>query len=87
LTEEIVMTPPPTKHVEKKPAKPAGRQMRARPNATRPIQVMPPHNVELTLPPTIYEDIHVPAHVTGSDLSKEAPGDVDAKTKARRTGR
>jgi hypothetical protein len=48
---------------------------------------MPPHNVELTLPPTVYEDLHVPAHVTGSDLSKEAPGDVDAKIKARRTGR
>ncbi|PZM10348.1 hypothetical protein [Rhizobium tubonense] len=81
------MTPPPSRQVEKKPATPAGKQFRARPNSARPIQVMPPHNVELTLPPTVYDDIHVPAHVSGADLSHEAPADADAKAKARRTSR
>ncbi|MGO7565289.1 MgtC/SapB family protein, partial [Rhizobium johnstonii] len=28
------------------------------------------HNVDLTLTPGVYHDIHVPAHVTGADLSK-----------------
>jgi hypothetical protein len=54
-----------------------------RPNALRNAQVMPPHNVDLTLPPSVHDDIHVPAHVSGSDLSRTGPADADAATKAR----
>jgi hypothetical protein len=39
-------------------------------------QVLPPHHVDLTLTPGVYHDIHVPAHVTGADLSK---GGLDIK--------
>jgi hypothetical protein len=79
--------PPPIKQADRNPQAPAGRQVRGRPNTTRPIQVMPPHNVELTLPPTVYDDIHVPAHVSGVDLSKEAPSDGNPKSKGVRKGR
>ncbi|MBB3611098.1 hypothetical protein [Rhizobium sp. BK602] len=53
------------------------RQKRARPNALRQAQVLPPHNVDLTLQPATHEQVHVPAHVSGADLSREAPGDAN----------
>jgi hypothetical protein len=80
------MTPPPVRQVEKKPVGPAAGQLRGRPNSARPIQVMPPHNVELTLPPTIYDDLRVPAQVNGADLSKGNGGRV-SKAKASPRGR
>jgi hypothetical protein len=46
---------------------------RAKPNRMRNAQVMPPHHVDLTLTPGVHHDIHVPAHVTGGDLSREGP--------------
>ncbi|MFK0161905.1 hypothetical protein [Rhizobium sp. NPDC090279] len=49
------------------------RQKRARPNRLRQAQVLPPHQVDLTLHPVTHEDVHVPAHVNGADLSREAP--------------
>jgi hypothetical protein len=42
----------------------------------RHAQVLPPHNVDLTLSPANHEDIHVPAHVSGTDLSKEGPANM-----------
>jgi hypothetical protein len=81
------MTPPPIRHVEKKPPTSAGGQIRGRPNFARPIQVMPPHNVELTLPPTVYDEIHVPAHVSGADLSNQSPANEKPKTKVPRLRR
>ncbi len=65
----------------KRPATPVKNPKYARPNALRQAQVLPPHNVDLTLPPAAHEDIHVPAHITGVDLSKAAPGDADTATK------
>ncbi|MEZ2220375.1 hypothetical protein [Rhizobium sp. RCC_161_2] len=53
------------------------RQKRARPNSLRQAQVLPPHNVDLTLQPQTRDDVHVPAHVSGADLSREAPGDAN----------
>ena len=53
------------------------RQKKARPNTLRQAQVLPPHQVDLTLHPVTHEDVHVPAHVNGSDLSREAPGDAN----------
>jgi hypothetical protein len=61
---------------EKKPELTA-RQKRARPNSLRQAQVLPPHNVDLTLQPATHEQVHVPAHVSGADLSREAPGDAN----------
>ena len=69
------MSPDPNHRKDKKPA-PAAHQKRTRSNTLRQAQVMPPHNVDLTLHPVTHEDIHVPAHVTGADLSREAPGDA-----------
>lgn len=54
-----------------------------RPNALRNAQVMPPHTVDLTLPPSVLDNIHVPAHISGGDLSKGGPSDADAATRAR----
>jgi hypothetical protein len=71
---------------EKKPATPAKSVKRSRPNALRQAQVMPPHQVDLTLPPATHDDVHVPAHVTGVDLSKEAPADADMSTKEKLRG-
>ncbi|MDL2405502.1 hypothetical protein PY650_07465 [Rhizobium calliandrae] len=72
------MSPHPIHHKskEKKPEAPA-RHKRARPNVLRQAQVLPPHNVDLTLQPAAHEDVHVPAHVSGADLSREAPGDAN----------
>lgn len=53
------------------------RQKRARPNSLRQAQVLPPHQVDLTLQPRAPDDVHVPAHVSGADLSREAPGDAN----------
>lgn len=72
---------------EKRPATPAKSAKRARPNALRQAQVLPPHNVDLTLPHGTHDDIHVPAHVTGVDLSKEAPADANMATKEKLRGR
>ncbi len=66
---------------QEKPASPVKGAKRARPNALRHAQVLPPHQVDLTLPPAAHEDIHVPAHVSGADLSRESPADADAATK------
>jgi hypothetical protein len=57
------------RHPSEKPPTPAKSSKRARPNALRHAQVLPPHNVDLTLPPATH------------DLSKEAPADADASTK------
>jgi hypothetical protein len=48
---------------------------------------MPPHNVDLTLQPGTHDDIHVPAHMTGVDLSKESPADADKAAKEKVRGR
>jgi hypothetical protein len=53
------------------------RQKKARPNRLRQAQVMPPHQVDLTLHPVAHDDVHVPAHVNGADLSREAPADAN----------
>ncbi|TXG96273.1 MAG: hypothetical protein E6R08_09890 [Nevskiaceae bacterium] len=53
------------------------RQKKARPNTLRQAQVLPPHQVDLTLHPVTQEDVHVPAHVNGADLSREAPADAN----------
>jgi hypothetical protein len=68
---------------EKKPEL-TERQKKARPNALRHAQVMPPHNVDLTLQPQTHQEVHVPAHVTGADLSREAPGDANHGNKGKR---
>lgn len=60
-------------HVPDKRTEAADHMKRARPNRMRMAQVMPPHQVDLTLTPGVHHDIHVPAHVTGGDLSREGP--------------
>ncbi|MBB3457783.1 hypothetical protein FHT86_006101 [Rhizobium sp. BK313] len=69
---------------EQKP-EPTARQKRTRSNVLRQAQVLPPHNVDLTLQPATHDDVHVPAHVSGADLSREAPGDANhgGKNKGR----
>ena len=51
-----------------------------RPNSLRNAQVLPPHNVDLTLSPSTYDDIHVPADIAGADLSRNG-SDAHAKAK------
>ncbi|MBB6483813.1 hypothetical protein [Rhizobium lusitanum] len=53
------------------------RQKKARSNTLRQAQVLPPHQVDLTLHPVTHEDVHVPAHINGADLSREAPSDAN----------
>ena len=77
------MTVPPHRHVEDRPQTPAKPRKRAKPNALRNAQVLPPHNVDLTLSPAPHDDIHVPAHVSGSDLSREAPADAGEEARRR----
>lgn len=60
-------------HVPDKRTEASDRMKRARPNRMQKAQVLPPHQVDLTLTPGVLHDIHVPAHVTGSDLSKGGP--------------
>lgn len=62
-----------TNHTPDKRTEMSERMKRARPNHMRQVQVLPPHNVELTLPSVVTEDIHVPAHMDGSDLSRGGP--------------
>ena len=50
-----------------------------RPNTLRKAQVMPPFSVDLTLPPSVLEDIHVPADISGSDLRRGRPADTSVK--------
>jgi len=57
-------------HSPDKRTEAADRMKRARPNRMQKAQVLPPHQVDLTLPQSPVHDVHVPAHVTGSDLSK-----------------
>lgn len=59
------------------------RQKKARSNTLRQAQVMPPHQVDLTLHPVTHEDVHVPAHVNGADLSREAPADANHGNKRK----
>lgn len=59
------------------------RQKRARSNTLRQAQVLPPHQVDLTLHPVAHDDVHVPAHVNGTDLSREAPADVNHALKRK----
>ncbi|MBB5572987.1 MULTISPECIES: hypothetical protein [Rhizobium] len=79
------MSPHPIHHRPKEQKPDMARQKRARPNVVRQVQVLPPHNVDLTLQPATHEDVHVPAHVSGADLSREAPGDANhgGKNKGR----
>ncbi len=72
------MSPNPIRHKaqEKKPEL-TERQKKARSNTLRQAQVLPPHHVDLTLHPVTHEDVHVPAHVNGADLSREAPADAN----------
>ncbi|MBB4566514.1 hypothetical protein [Rhizobium leucaenae] len=74
------MSPHPIHHrpKEQKPG-----QKRTRSNVLRQAQVLPPHKVDLTLQPATHEDVHVPAHVSGADLSREAPGDANHGGKNR----
>ncbi|PZM08957.1 hypothetical protein [Rhizobium tubonense] len=48
---------------DKKPATPARSSTRAQPNALRNAQVLPPHNVDLTLEPTTLEQIRAPSNI------------------------
>ncbi|MBB3564733.1 hypothetical protein FHX06_006098 [Rhizobium sp. BK512] len=60
-------------HVPDRRTEASDRIKRAKPNRMQKAQVLPPHQVDLTLTPGVIHDIHVPAHVTGSDLSKGGP--------------
>jgi hypothetical protein len=64
-------------HVPDRRTEAADRMKRAKPNRMQKAQVLPPYHVDLTLTPGVIHDIHVPAHVTGSDLSK---GGIDIKS-------
>lgn len=64
-------------HPSEKPATPAKSMKRSKPNSLRQAQVLPPHNVDLTLPPSMHEEMHVPAHVSGVDLSRRSPAGAD----------
>lgn len=78
------MSPAPIRPVDKKTETAKTPRRHARANALRNAQVMPPHNVDLPLPPVAHEDVHVPAHVTGTDLSTEGPAAAgDPKTGRR----
>lgn len=54
---------------EKMP-EPARPRRTMRPNSLRNAQVMPPYNVDLTLSPSTFDDMHVPANISGGDMSK-----------------
>ncbi|MBW9116216.1 hypothetical protein JNB88_21485 [Rhizobium cauense] len=60
-------------HIPDKRTETSDRMKRARPNRMKKAQVMPPHHVDLTLPNGVFDDVHVPAHVTGGDLSRGGP--------------
>ncbi|WFU86648.1 hypothetical protein QA644_16290 [Rhizobium sp. CC1099] len=69
-------------HSPDKRTEAADRMKRAKPNRMQKVQVLPPHHVDLTLPQTPMDDIHVPAHVTGGDLSKGGPDLAGRKRRA-----
>ncbi|WP_455873840.1 hypothetical protein [Rhizobium yanglingense] len=71
-------------HSPDKRTEAADRMKRAKPNRMQKVQVLPPHHVDLTLPQTPMDDIHVPAHVTGGDLSKGGPDLATSKGRKRR---
>lgn len=71
-------------HSPDKRTEAADRMKRAKPNRMQKVQVLPPHHVDLTLPQTPMDDIHVPAHVTGGDLSKGGPDLAASKGRKRR---
>ncbi|APO76268.1 hypothetical protein AM571_CH03477 [Rhizobium etli 8C-3] len=72
-------------HPADKRADATDRMKRAKPNRMQKVQVLPPHHVDLTLPQTPMDDIHVPAHVTGGDLSKGGPDLAASKGGKRST--
>jgi hypothetical protein len=80
--EEAVMSSTVIHQIDKRAEATLPRRL-GRPNALRNAQVMPPHTVDLTLPPSVLDDIRVPAHVSGGDLSKGGPSDADAATRTR----
>ena len=63
----------PSTHTPDTRTEKSDRMKRARPNRMQKAQVLPPHQVDLTLPHGVFDDVHVPAHVTGGDLSKGGP--------------
>ncbi|MGO8070849.1 hypothetical protein AB9E28_36030, partial [Rhizobium leguminosarum] len=60
-------------HLPDKRTEASARMTRAKPNRMPKAPVLPPHHVDLTLTPGVYHAIHVPAHVTGADLSQGGP--------------
>jgi hypothetical protein len=54
-----------------------------RSNAFRSVQVLPPHNVDLTLSPETLDEIHAPSHVSGANLAQEGPRDGNEAMRAR----
>jgi hypothetical protein len=60
-------------HSPDKRTEAADRMKRAKPNRMQKAQVLPPHQVDLTLPQSPRHDVHVPAHMSGSDLSRGGP--------------
>ncbi|MDM9625789.1 hypothetical protein QTL95_07770 [Rhizobium sp. S152] len=62
----------PDTHIPDKRTEAADRMKRARPNRMKTAQVMPPHQVDLTLTPGVRHEMHVPAHVS-FDLSRGGP--------------
>jgi hypothetical protein len=68
-------------HVPDRRTEASDRMKRAKPNRMQKAQVLPPHQVDLTLTTGVLHDIHVPAHISGRDLSK-GPSDTadDAMT-------
>jgi hypothetical protein len=60
-------------HSPDKRTEAADRMKRAKPNRMQKAQVLPPHQVDLTLPQSPRHDLHVAAHVSGADLSKGGP--------------
>ena len=76
------MNPTFTPHTERLP-EPARQRKAMRPNSLRNAQVMPPHHVDLTLSPSTRDDIYVPAHISGADLSRAGPAGARSKAPSR----
>lgn len=60
-------------HLPDRRTEAAERMKRAKPNRLQKAQVLPPHQVDLTLAPDTSHDLHVAAHVTGGDLARGGP--------------
>ncbi|MGA1803732.1 hypothetical protein [Rhizobium sp. HT1-10] len=56
-----------------------------RPNDLRKAQVMPPHNVDLTLAPAANADMYVPADISGNSLARRHAGDAGVAPRTRRS--